>query len=198
MTREELLRNAKPILFNTDMVKAILRGQKTVTRRVAKGIYPYSEYGDFFTTINGESTGPISAENIIKLKSRYQPGDMLYVRETWSEWTGGYIYRAKLPPFPQAGETSTTRWYPSIHMPKAAARIFIKVLDVRVERLQDITEEQAKAEGCNSGLLTGPCTARGQFENLWNSTIKEPDFDRYGWNANPWVWVIEFERIYPT
>lgn len=79
-------------------------------------------------------------------------------------------------------------------MPKEAARIWLKVTDVRVERLQEITEEQAKLEGCNSGMLTGPCTARGQFENLWNNTIKKSDLDLYGWDANPWVWVIEFER----
>ena len=72
-------------------------------------------------------------------------------------------------------------------MPKEAARIWLKVTDVRVERLQEITEVQAKAEGCNSGLITGACTARGQFEDLWNSTIKKPDLDRYGW-------IIEFER----
>lgn len=79
-------------------------------------------------------------------------------------------------------------------MPKEAARIWLKVTDVRVERLQNITETQAQAEGCDSGLLTGACTARGQFEYLWNSTIKKSDLDRYGWNASPWVWVIEFER----
>ena len=79
-------------------------------------------------------------------------------------------------------------------MPKDAARIWLKVTDVRVERLQEITEVQAQAEGCNSGMLTGECTARGQFEDLWNSTIKKPDLDRYGWSANPYVWIIEFER----
>ena len=77
---------------------------------------------------------------------------------------------------------------------KEAARIWLKVTDVRVERLQEITEVQAKAEGCNSGLLIGACTARGQFEDLWNSTIKKPDLNRYGWSANPYVWIIEFER----
>lgn len=77
---------------------------------------------------------------------------------------------------------------------KKAARIWLKVTDVRVERLQDITEEQAQAEGCNSGLLTSPCTARGQFENLWNSTIRKSELNCYGWDANPWVWVIEFEQ----
>jgi hypothetical protein len=79
-------------------------------------------------------------------------------------------------------------------MPKEAARIWLKVTDVRVERLQDITEEQAQAEGCMSGMLTGPCAARQQFEEIWDSTIKKSDIDRYGWKANPYVWVIEFER----
>lgn len=86
------------------------------------------------------------------------------------------------------------KWHPSIHIPKGAARIWLKVIDVRIERLQDIAETQAQAEGCNSGLLTGTCTARGQFEKLWNSTIKKSDTDRYGWSVNPRVWVIEFER----
>jgi hypothetical protein len=83
---------------------------------------------------------------------------------------------------------------PSIHMPKEAARIWLKVTDVRVEQLQDITEEQAQAEGCTSGMLTGPCAARQQFEEIWNSTVKKSDTERYGWKANPWVWVIEFEQ----
>ena len=83
-----------------------------------------------------------------------------------------------------------------VNLPKEAARIWLKATDVRVERLQEITETQAQAEGCNSGLLTGPCTARGQFENLWNSTIKKPDADKYGWSANPWVWVIELSLIH--
>lgn len=200
-----------PILFNTDMVRAILDGRKRVTRRIAKGIYPFSEYGGFTTSIKGEMTGPISEENVVKLKCKYQPGNILYVRETWNHYKRDivsgknkgyheerYFYKASpgqkdaLPEFVKNhwGE----KWCPSIHMPKEAARIWLKVTDVRVERLQEITEEQAQSEGCNSGMLTGPCTARGQFEDLWNSTIKKSDLDHYGWDANPCVWVIEFER----
>lgn len=128
------------------------------------------------------------------IRSPHVPGDILYVRETWANLNTlacpCYYYKASedLP------ERALNAWKPSIHMPKDAARIFLRVTNVRVERLQDITEVQAQYEGCNSGMLTGPCTARGQFENLWNSTIKKSDLDRYGWNANPWVWVIEFER----
>lgn len=184
----------KPILFNTQMVRAILDGRKTCTRRIVKP-QPTAHYGTQC------------------IKPPYQPGDILYVRETWERFEcrncegdekgncpkepkksvldktcGCYMYRA-------TDEISgDAKWHPSIHMPKEAARIWLKVTDVRVERLQKITEVQAQVEGCNSGLLTGACTARGQFEDLWNTTIKKSDIDRYGWDANPWVWVIEFER----
>ena len=132
-------------------------------------------------------------------KAPCQPGDILYVRETWCSAYDGEKYFYLADKLTNREERlllnyDDVKWHPSIHMPKGAARIWLKVIDVRIERLQDITETQAQAEGCNSGLLTGPCTARGQFENLWNSTIKKPDADKYGWSANPWVWVIEFER----
>ena len=89
-----------------------------------------------------------------------------------------------------------TKWKPSIHMPKEAARIWLKVTNVRVERLQDITADSIRNEGLSS--LAVHCgdmeIALKEWENLWNSTIKKSDLDRYGWDANPWVWVIEFER----
>ena len=117
-------------------------------------------------------------------RSPYQPEDILYVRETWQylyeldgneqviEDTGKYYYAATdTIPFDTYVDENGVKhdhapWRPSIHMPKEAARIWLKVTDVRVERLQKITEVQAQAEGCNSGLLTGACTARGQFEDL--------------------------------
>ena len=185
----------KPILFNTEMVRAILDGRKACTRRILKGGIPFDEKAEYWNVLKkGEWSGPICVEDFIKQGSPYKPGDILYVRETWSEWTDGYLYKAWSSPFPQAGQSSVMKWHPSIHMPKEAARIWLKATDVRVERLQEITEVQAQAEGCNSGLLTGACTARGQFEDLWNTTIKKSDLDRYGWDANPYVWVIEFER----
>ena len=179
----------KPILFNTEMVRAILDGRKTCTRRVIKlpenmnGI-PVGKSGDSNNPLGFMYPGGIK-------RPLYQPGDILYVRETWKKAPNGYYYYED---WQRNDIADITKWKPSIHMPKEAARIWLKVTDVRVERLQEITEEQAKLEGCNSGMLTGPCTARGQFENLWNSTIKKPDLDQYGWDANPWVWVIEFER----
>lgn len=193
--------SVKPILFNTEMVRAILDGRKNCTRRIVKGFIPNNAVWGYtaFTPKGCISCRGTFAdgygEKIFKLP--YQPGDILYVRETWFKGLKRYMYRADYTDaekYYQNGKEVSIKWHPSIHMPKEAARIWLKVTDVRVERLQEITEVQAQTEGCNSGLLTGACTARGQFEDLWNSTIKKSDLDCYGWNANPWVWVIEFER----
>lgn len=205
----------KPILFNTEMVRAILDGRKSVTRRVVKppaldkmvldnhgncvGSFEYQHGSDVYPTVDD---------------SPYCFGDILYVRETFCGWylPGGkwkYCYKAtdlngnKAPTGPEYGDEWEVRpWHPSIHMPKEAARLFLRVTGVRVERLQDITEEQAINEGCN-GVFTGTGEAMGsgwdttpceEFSVLWNSTIKMDKLPVHGWDANPWVWVIEFER----
>ena len=185
----------KPILFNTEMVRAILDGRKDATRRIVKGFIPDDAVWGYtaFTPKGYISCRGTFAdgygEKFFKLPC--ESGDILYVRETWKKAPNRYYYYED---WQRNDIADITKWKPSIHMPKEAARIWLKVTDVRVERLQEITEVQAQAEGCNSGLLTGACTARGQFEDLWNSTVKKSDIDRYGWDANPWVWVIEFER----
>ena len=189
----------KPILFNTKMVRAILDGRKSCTRRICKDANEYTVPDmEFYNAdkrtyavhnfVDKEHTEQLStAERTCPICT----GDILYVRETWKEAPKGYYYYED---WQKDDIADVTKWKPSIHMPKEAARIWLKVTNVRVERLQEITEVQAQAEGCNSGLLTGACTARGQFEDLWNSTVKKSDLDRYGWDASPWVWVIEFER----
>lgn len=189
----------KPILFNTEMVRAILAGRKSCTRRICKDANEYTVPDmDFYNAdrrtyavhnfVDKEHTEQLStAERTCPICT----GDILYVRETWKEAPKGYYYYED---WQRNDIAYITKWKPSIHMPKEAARIWLKVMNVRVERLQEITEVQAQAEGCNSGLLTGACTARGQFEDLWNSTVKKSDIDRYGWDANPYVWVISFER----
>jgi hypothetical protein len=202
----------KPILFNTEMVRAILDGRKTVTRRLVK----------FLSRKNPNWTGYVKDglmlyngrnEPCIK-KAPYQPGDILYVRESYSELSFGYVYKADGENIDHLG--NVIKWHPSIHMPKEAARIWLKVTNVRVERLQEITEDQTEEEGflftppClhmtgeNYCDIDGPCTSEIKYcdmgagelfgKVLWNSTIKKSDLTRYGWDANPWVWVIEFER----
>lgn len=178
----------KPMLFNTEMVRAILSGQKTCTRRVVKPqpAQPYiiekTPTGFWMDVEDGAGTD-------YQYKPPCRPGDILYVWETWNGITFGnakvgytdlYWYKAD-----DESQNPADKWRPSIHMPKEAARIFLRVTDVRVERLQDCGNMQAKDEGC---------TCCSQFARVWDSTIKPTDLDRYGWAANPWVWVIEFER----
>lgn len=181
----------KPVLFNTEMVRAILERRKTCTRRVLK--QPFEVHP------NGYITKPRGNERLCPYIPPYQPGDILYVRETWCKGSYGnekekYYYKADDNNF-------FCTWHPSIHMPKEAARIWLKVTDVRVERLQEITDDGAKAEGANwkNGKNVGweekmRRTAVERFAEIWNSTIKKSDLDRYGWDVNPWVWVVEFER----
>lgn len=220
----------KPILFSTEMVRAILDGRKTCTRRICKDANEYTVPDmDFYNADRRTYAVHNFADNeqMEQLSTAERtcpicPGDILYVRETWEHFDccccegdehgncyqepqqnilnksyGCYMYRATDEIYGDA------RWHPSIHMPKEAARICLKVTDVRVERLQSITEDGAKAEGAidNRGFIHSPeneydriHTAREHFIKIWNSTIKKSDIDRYGWDASPWVWVIEFER----
>ena len=189
----------KPILFNTEMVRAILEGRKSCTRRLVK----------FLSGENPRWTGYIKDELMLYngknepciRKAPYQPGDILYVRETWYKDKYRYMYRANYSEnekFYRGGVEEKVNWHPSIHMPKEAARIWLKVTDVRMERLQEITAESALAEGTDKYIhLNGKFDENAiltSFMGIWNSTIKNSDLDRYGWNANPWIWVIEFEQ----
>lgn len=214
----------KPILFNTEMVRAILDGRKTCTRRVIKPqpnekhTFPFGFVTDstekkvvgYFGFGIDEYGGSIQYA-----KLQYHTDDILYVRETWKKAPNGYYYYED---WQRNDIADVTKWKPSIYMPKKAARIWLKVTDVRVERLQEIDEDGVWNEGfkfkppCLTRVsadghtceLDGPCMSSIKYcdmtmgelfgRELWNSTIKKSDIDRYGWDANPWVWVIEFER----
>lgn len=221
MTREELLQTAKPIIFNTEMVRAILDGRKTVTRRIWKDwnryavpdMSLYDADKKTYAVHTFEDPEHIKKLSMIERRCPICPGDILYVRETWcddrqftkDDTPGQYFYKASSP------DDFEVKWHPSIHMPKEAARIFLKVTDVRVERLQDITNDGAIREGAegircyhpsselfgctdcmNTGWLEPPIV---EFMSIWDSTIKKSELDIYGWDADPYVWVIEFERI---
>lgn len=202
----------KPILFNTEMVRANLEGRKSCTRRLVSsrqflGMLPdkcKNAAPDEFLKGKRMMFKPYcdmtDAELIMtEYKAPYQPGDILYVRETWKKAPNGYYYYES---WQRSNVADITKWHPSIHMPKEAARIWLKVTDVRVERLQDITLDGCHREGINietSAVTDGETLNRNhdfsleKFEILWDSTVKKSDLDRYGWDANPWVWVIEFE-----
>lgn len=203
----------KPILFNTEMVRAILEGRKTVTRRVVKfqlGRNPkWTGYVvDGLTLYNGRNEP-------CNVPAPYKVGDILYVRETWHKYTKRvgkgeqchlqefYGYKASIANSEDANEP----WKPSIHMPKEAARIFLKVTDVRVERLHDMKLIDYLAEGISDPCDTckrfpfdecDTCGREGtiglRFAALWDSTIKA-EHEHYCYTANPYVWVIEFERV---
>lgn len=252
MTITELLAVAKPILFNTEMVRAIQNGTKTATRRIVKCRYNNTElemftnkYGTRLIEIQKQEEGVTHGVNedgsqwqklrpYIEPKSPYKVGDILYVRETWCKYDNDhvidgqkYAYRADTTlASEEARRALGYKWKPSIHMPKEAARIFLRVTDVRVERLQDMTEDDAFREGwhgawCEHMVYDNypdspiPCMAAAHSHcpkdppcnhsvpelfgtDIWNETIKKSDLELYGWKANPWVWAIEFERIEVT
>lgn len=225
----------KPILFNTEMVRAILDGRKTQTRRAVKEFV-----GEEILSVcapDGTEIGKYGRDGwrgklpdrhdgntyCVEAKPPCKVGDILWVRETWNaDWCDYYIYKADGGSAVAAGYRKEPRWRPSIHMPRKAARIFLKVKDVRAERLFDsffkdgasILSVQKEGidigdtcrecienygrpccvdatEGTECIMLDDPRTA---FSYLWESTIIPANRDLYGWHANPWVWVIEFER----
>ncbi|WP_186083797.1 hypothetical protein [Burkholderia gladioli] len=179
----------RPILFSAPMVRAILDGRKTQTRRVAK-----------------EFAGRDNLDAILRRFPNQQgcphgePGDRLWVRETWGQYQlapEDIVYRAD-EDFPCG---SPKRWRPSIHMPRWASRITLEITGVRVERLQDISEADAIAEGIehtsdgfsvDEGRHFHAARARDSFASLWDGLNEARG---HGWEANPWVWVIEFRRI---
>ncbi len=208
----------RPILFKGDMVRAILDGRKTQTRRIMK--LPIIHSDDERGTVSIASPDPdVWASAFVATYCPYgQPGDRLWVRETWrSGWSYGgdyqtVQYRATetahvgdpdhavcevmvgkfgIPDNTPHSIISGGKWKPSIHMPRWASRITLEIVSVSVERLQDISKDDAIAEGvrpCGYGLNDG--TAQRAFKSLWQS-INGPE----SWDANPWVWVVEFKRI---
>ena len=221
----------KPILFNTEMVLANLEDRKTNTRRLVK------PQPDIDGLVRFDDTRFVDTDGRL-YKPPYQTGDILYVRETWAQCPDlfgefpEYIYRADYAENDlRMGDDTTeiysdfpacVKWRPSIHMPKEAARLFLRVKNVRVERLltpffaDGAAVLALKKEGvvlptecveCISNYGTPACVdacddsecgilddVRGNFSDIWNSTVKPADLALYGWNANPWVWVIEYER----
>lgn len=202
----------RPILFNTEMVKAILGGRKTQTRRIIKAdwldeswefVKMDEDSSVFETEVDWNPTGRTQRD----IKCKYgKPGDRLWVRETWqSELSGRFVYKASA----NIELKDNLKWKPSIHMRRTASRIMLEITDLRVERVQDITRNDAKAEGIedfwdNTGRqVTGipglvqpkpnqTWTARDAFAKLWDSINESRG---YGWDKNPWVWVIEFKDI---
>lgn len=213
MFDEKVLQTSRPILFNTEMVQAILDGRKTVTRRVIKPQPPMTTH--IMYTCGQWAWAFWEDGDKHWIKSPYNPGDILYVRESFSpnyfcnavaNYRDGELrgnrnaYKADYYKEKIGDVIPEPKWIPSIHMPKKAARIFLRVMDVRVERLHEIEKDGLIKEGIdpfgdNFGELE---YAIAEFAALWDSTIKSKERDKYGWDENPWVFVVEFEKINPS
>lgn len=203
----------RPILFNSDMTRAILEGRKTQTRRAIRftknDVYDHAcARGMWYEGYDPQHPPEQLCEWYARsvAKKPCAPGDILWVRETWCKDVGRYMYRANYADderFYRNGKEVRITWHPSIHMPKEAARIFLRVKSVRVERLQEINIVDCACEGIWDDYKTTSEAYHHAlkqvaypkvFAGLWDDTIKPADLDKYGWNANPWVWVITFER----
>ncbi|EHU0843247.1 hypothetical protein KYY64_003570 [Salmonella enterica] len=197
--------NERGMIFNAEMVRAILDGRKTQTRRPVK--FPLIDKNMGCELAGNELAGKLAAHNY--WNSPYgKPGDRIWVRETFRVHSRAtdvatLVYRAsvrnswteqthRVPAAVCNTPATPEKWTPSIHMPRWASRILLEITDVRVERLRDLSEEDAKSEGITppaGGVLPG-WEYRINFRDLW--------MDIYGtdsWEANPWVWVIEFKRV---
>lgn len=194
----------RPILFTGPMVRALLDGSKTQTRRVVKmppswDCFVCADWGDGwwpYRSDDGES--PNYDNNEIPMRCPYgQPGDRLWVRETWAphpdfpETVRRGVYRAD----PEC-KYDVERWRPSIHMPRWASRILLEIVSVRVERLQDIGVDEIEAEGVvtsDADIMQHGCRARVlDWQRLWESINGAGS-----WDANPWVWAVEFKQVTP-
>jgi len=201
----------KPILFSTNMVQAILRGEKTQTRRLCKFYKAYDIFHDGKHEVEAEQT----FENIMPCK--YKVGDILWVRETWQhtkclninfeDENYGYVYKADGQPWE---DIEGWTWKPSIFMPKEACRIKLEITDIRIERLNDISREDAINEGIefqsfyigNSGLPKPIGYKIYGSKNSWDEnpivsywSLWDQINGKDSWNCNPWIWVIKFKKL---
>ncbi|ENM8698008.1 hypothetical protein AB8317_002725 [Escherichia coli] len=181
------------MIFNDEMVRAILGGNKTQTRRIVEEKF----YGR-----------AVAAELLAKHCPYGQPGDRIWVRETYrvhgkATDVATLVYRASVRnswteqthrvPVEVCNKPVSEKWTPSIHMPRWASRILLEITDVRVERLHDMSEADAKAEGATPATykITPPeAVYRVCFGDIWRSIYGQDN-----WLSNPWVWVIEFKRV---
>lgn len=166
----------RPVIFSAPMVRALLAGRKTQTRRIVKGV---DECPHGYDGVKGFDGGGA-------VRCPYgTPGDRLWVRETFAfnvRKAQGYVYRADIDP-----ATDGWKWTPAIHMPRAASRLWLEVTGIRAERLQELSRQDAEAEGVGHVM---PKSAVEMYRDLWDSLNAK----RAPWASNPWVWVVSFRR----
>jgi hypothetical protein len=198
----------RPILFSGAMVRALLDGRKTQTRRIVKHQPVYGDVAGTFASwmfkkrkANGYWLYPNAKSTVLSECPYGEQGDRLWVRETFfpcpESHGGGWHYKAT----EQNDFMPTMPWKPSIHMPRVASRITLEITGVRVERLQGISETDSLSEGIeassegfgiDSGRHFHAASGRQSYASLWDSLNAARG---YGWDENPWVWVVEFRKI---
>ena len=201
----------RPILFSGPMVRAILDGRKTQTRRVVnwqkvakqsgctKGTLAYSDAFSSWAVFNGNGEAHLGLVDC----PYGQSGDRLWVRETWCQWDWEDLGTEPQDPitlrFRADGDIPAVKWRPSIFMFRWASRITLEITNVRVERLQDISDADIDAEGCRHAFDAeygeGWDTANPLYH--WWKRWDKINGKKYPWSRNPWVWVIEFQREFP-
>lgn len=216
------MKKERPILFSTEMVNAIFNGDKTQTRRIINpqpvvgdnfwrwdGKKPKAKYNTGAVCVSGYNVLPSNDNAVLINQCPYgKIGDVLWVRETHKKIQGGFMYKANpmlIKKTQSLGPTITgdARWKPSIHMPKSACRLWLEIVNVRVQKLNDINDLDAKSEGINkmlgyyrdynskySGLAAHIFMPKQSFISLWQKINGEES-----WSLNPWVWVITFKKI---
>ncbi|MCA7012502.1 hypothetical protein LF934_07560 [Dickeya dadantii] len=181
------------MIFNADMVRAILDGRKTQTRRIIKLSHERGMVNPVVCGKNGEISS-VTCRLAPTLCPHGGVGDRLWVRETFAsglctETTLAYRATHK-PEDLEEGWGEAIKWTPSIHMPRWASRITLEITGVRVERLNDISDVDAMAEGCSTSCMRSGDSLSDVYARLWSSI-----YGADNWQANPWVWVIEFRRV---
>ncbi len=208
------INNSKPILYSTPMVQALLENRKNQTRRICKisplakliGLYTKRRLWDSTVEECPNPLGHFAKFDLngveIEVQSKFTEGDILWVRETFFEYHCEFIFKSDYEP----DFYRNIKWKPSIFMPRKAARIFLKVTNVRVERLQDISEEDAIAEGVASAFPASDMKFAKDLDWVIPRPFLHHQFSflilwqkingkKHPWKSNPWVWVYEFERI---
>lgn len=191
----------KPIIFNTEMINAIMSGNKTQTRRIIKPQpIPFNDSAACHNDVMMYESWPHKMKcyaNDGRVRAykieKYKIGQNLWVRETWNDTFGdNVLYKADGGSSIEVGYSKEPKWRPSICMPRKYARIFLEVINVRVERVQNITIGEAIREGTPTYFDRGNSDPVDAFSILWDSINKKRG---YGWDTNPWVWVVEFRSI---
>lgn len=199
--RVDLIERAKPVIFNTDDVCAIITGRKTVMRQVVKPQPPKDAVGYFERCDDGSYAMKLANyDNIYdyNVMPLYMVGDILYVREAWSNDTFKYLiprYAYKADYTEKMQQYCGLKWRSPVNMPKQAVRLFLRITDVHIERIQSISDIDMVRDFCRCTEAVTPQLKASLAEACWNESLNKKNLTQYAWSKNPYVFVYEFEKL---